>query len=290
VKPAAFAYERPASLQGALRVLADARGEARPLAGGQSLAPMLHMRLVRPAALVDLNRVGELEGVSAAGSATVVGAMTRYTAIERSPLLSERVPLLQQAMRWVGDRQVRNRGTIGGSLAHADPTAEVPLVCLALGATVVLRSVDRSRELPVQALLLGPYTTAIEAGELLTEVRFPAGPASCALSEVGRRHNDFAVAGVAVTGTQRPTGTWTGLRIAVSGIDDQPVLATTAGALLEGTRLQDEAIDAAVSATMQAADPPDDVRASAEYRAHLAEQQLRRVLVRLRDERADLHG
>lgn len=277
MKPAPFAYIRPETIEAALEALAD--GDAQVLAGGQSLAPMLHMRLMRPATVVDINRIDALDRIDARGSCTAIGARTRYSRIENSALVAERLPLLQNIVRYVGDRQIRNRGTIGGSLVQADPVGEMPLACLALDATVVLRSTESTRELPVDDFILGPYTTACEPNELLVEVRFPASPGAYAFFELGRRHNDFAVLALAAAGDPEPGGAWSNLRLALAGADYRPVLVR-----LDASMLDDAAIDAAVEVCLEAADPPDDVRASAAYRRHLIEVHAARVLRELRDE------
>lgn len=277
MKPAPFAYVRPETLDDAVAALAEHAGAARVLAGGQSLVPMLHMRLMQPSAVVDINRLVELDRIAVKGRGVAIGALTRYTTIEASPLVAERLPLLQQVVRRVGDRQIRNRGTIGGSLAQADPVGELPLACLALGATVHARSTTGAREIPIEEFVLGPYTTALEPEELLVEVFFPESPASCRFFELGRRHNDFAVLAVAVAGTRNGAG-WRGLRVALAGADDRPLLVP-----LDDSSLDDDAIDAAVAACLDAVDPPSDVRASAEYRRHLVAVHVARLLRDLRD-------
>jgi len=228
------------------------------LAGGQSLVPMLHMRLMRPSTLVDINGLAELDRIEADGGDVVVGALTRYTALERSPLVESRLPLLQAVVRRIGDRQVRNRGTLGGSLAQADPVGEGPLACLALGATVVARSAAGTREIPMTDFVLGPYTTALEPDELLVEIRFPPAPREFRFFELGRRHNDFAVIALAVAGS----------RVAIAGGDDHPLLVD----------IGDAPVDEAVRMCLEAIDPLDDVRASAEYRRHLIAVHLERLL------------
>jgi len=200
VKPAPFGYHRAASVADAVALLAAYEGSARVIAGGQSLVPMLNMRLLRPDALVDVNGLGELAAVRQAGEVTALGALVRYTAIERSPVIAERLGLLGAVVRHVGDRQVRNRGTIGGSLAHADPTGELPLACLVLGATVRVTGPSGRRDIPVAELYQGSYATVLEPDELLTEVAFPRSPPFFAFSEQCRRHNDFAVMSVAAVG------------------------------------------------------------------------------------------
>lgn len=275
MKPAPFAYLQPQSLEEVLTALAADDG-ARVLAGGQSLVPMLHMRLMRPSAVIDINRLSGLDGIACVEGATTIGALVRYTAIETSPVVSERLPLLQHVVRYVGDRQVRNRGTIGGSLAQADPVGEVALACLALDATVVAQSVRGMREISIKEFLLGPYTTALEPDELLVEVRFPESPTSHAFVEVTRRHNDFAVLAIGVVGSRGAEARWSDLRIALAGAHDHPSLVR-----LPASSLDDEAIATAVDRCLEEIDPPDDVRASAGYRRHLVAVHVRRLLRKL---------
>jgi carbon-monoxide dehydrogenase medium subunit len=290
MKAGAFDYVRPGSVDEALRVLDEHAGGARVLAGGQSLVPMLNMRLMQVSALVDINRIAGLDEVRAEGAVTVLGPLVRYTAIERSPIVAERLPLLPCVARYIGDPQVRNRGTIGGSLAQADPTGEMPLACLALGATIVAASVAGTREIVVDDFLESSYATTLEPEEMITEVRFPAAPDSFAFLERGRRHNDFAVLSVAVLGRSGDGGRWTDLRIALGGVSDRAILATDAARLLEGTALEDEAIAAAAHAALEVVDPPSDVRGSAEYRRHLVPIYVTRALTKLRDDKEGAHA
>jgi carbon-monoxide dehydrogenase medium subunit len=282
VKPGPFGYHRATSVSHAVRLLSAYEGTARVIAGGQSLVPMLSMRLIQPDALIDLNGLTELAGIRTAGAATVLGALVRYTAIEESPLIAERLGLLAQMVRHVGDRQVRNRGTIGGSLAQGDPTGEMPLACLVLGAKVTVTGPEGRRELPVADLYLGSYATVLGPCEVLTEVVFPPAPAHFAFAEQCRRHNDFAVISAAAVADRGPDGQWRGVRVALGGVADQPVLAARAGLVASGSRLSDEVIAAAAQAALEVADPPSDVRASAEYRRHLVPIYVRRVLTELR--------
>jgi aerobic carbon-monoxide dehydrogenase medium subunit len=282
VKPGPLGYHRATSVSHAVQLLSGYEGTARVIAGGQSLVPMLSMRLIQPDALIDVNWLTELAEVRVAGDTTVLGALVRYTTIEQSPLIARRLGLLARMVRHVGDRQVRNRGTIGGSLAQGDPTGEMPLACLALGASVRAVGPIGQRELPVAELYQGSYATVLEPCEVLTEVVFPRAPAHFAFAEQCRRHNDFAVVSVAGVGDRGPDGTWTGIRVALGGVADQPVLAAAAGAIASGTRLTDEVIAGAAQAALEVADPPSDVRASAEYRRHLVPIYVRRVLIELR--------
>jgi aerobic carbon-monoxide dehydrogenase medium subunit len=282
MKAAPFSYVRPDSVQEALRVLDEHAGTARILAGGQSLAPMLQMRLMQLDALVDINRLPGLDEIRAEGAETVFGPLVRYATIERSPVVSERLPLLHHVVHYVGDPQVRNRGTIGGSLAQADPTGEIPVACLALDATIVASSVSGTRRIAIDDFLLGSYATALEPEEMITEVRFPLAPTHYAFLERNRKHNDFAVINVAVVG-RRDGGRWSAVRIALGGVNDRAVLASEAASLLDGTTLEDDAIAEAARLALAAVDPPSDIRASAEYRRHLVPVFVRRALSQLRD-------
>jgi len=279
VKPAPFAYVRPASVADAVRQLSENAGSARVLAGGQSLVPMLHMRLMRPEVLVDINSLGgELGGIEPRGSETVIGALVRYTELETSPVLAERLPLLPRVVRHVGDRQVRNRGTIGGALVQADPTGEIPLACLALGAQVVARSAAGERTIPIEEFFDGSYASALEPEEMLVSVRLPLSPQHCAFFERGRKHNDFALLSMAIVANRDGDGSWRSVRIALGGVNDRPVLASAAAERLEGRAWDVGDVEEAVRLALDVVDPPDDVRASAEYRRHLVPIHLGRLL------------
>ena len=282
MKSADFAYHRPGDIAEAVRCLQDHEGGARILAGGQSLVPMMNMRLWRPEAVVDINGLGGLSDVTAHGDETRIGALVRYTTLEFSPLVAERLPLLKAMAAYVGDRQVRNRGTIGGSLVQGDPTGEMPLGCLVLGGAVRVRGPSGSRIIAMADLYEGAYAATLAPDELLTEVRIPRHPPHFAFRECCRRHNDFCVLSVAATGHVANDGRWSGLRIGLGGVNDTPVLAEASMALLEGSRLDDVDIAAAGEAALGAIDPPDDIRGSAAYRTHLAPLYIARVLHDLR--------
>jgi CO/xanthine dehydrogenase FAD-binding subunit len=282
VKPASFAYHRPTSVAEAVACLGGYAGTARVLAGGQSLVPMLNMRLWRPDALVDINDIDELDDIRIEGNRTVLGTLVRYTTVERSPLVAERLPLLSRITRHIGDRQVRNRGTVGGSLVHGDPTGEMPLACLALDAVVIAAGPAGTRRVPVSGLYTGSYATVLDPDELVIAVEFPPHPQHVAFQEVCRKHNDFAVVSVIAAGDRADDGSWRSLRIALGGVADSPVLAEAAGAALSGTALTDADIDRAAEAALEVIDPPADIRATAEYRAYLVPVYVRRVLSELR--------
>lgn len=283
MKAAPLEYLRPGSVDEAVRMLDGQLGQARVLAGGQSLVPMLHMRLMRPSAVVDVNRLGEeLGGIDARASEVVIGALVRYSELERSPVIAERLPILQDVVRYIGDPQVRNRGTLGGALAQSDPTGEVPLASLALGATIVVRSVRGEREVAAEDFFVGAYANVLVADELIVAVRFPRSPDHCSFFERGRKHNDFATVSVLAMGNRGSDGRWRDVRIALGGVNDRPVLATEAAAALEDQAWDEEAIERAAALALRAVDAPADVRASAEYREHLVGVHVRRVLGDLR--------
>ncbi len=277
-----FIYHKARDVAEAVRYLQDYDGAARVLAGGQSLVPMLNMRLWRPAALIDINALSELAELHVEGAETRVGALVRYATLETSPVIAKRLPLIAAMVRYVGDRQVRNRGTIGGSLVQGDPTGEMPLGCLVLGATVDVVGPEGGRSIPMAEFYEGAYAAALEPEELLTAIRFPRHPSHFAFRECYRRHNDFAVLSVAVTGERDADGHWRAVRIGLGAVNDTPVLATTSMALLEGGALGDDEIAAASDAARDAIDPPSDIRGSAEYRAHLVPLYVARALRAMR--------
>ena len=282
MKSADFAYHRPSDIADAVRYLQDYDGGARVLAGGQSLVPMMNMRLWRPEALIDINALTGLAGVTVHGDETRIGALVRYTTLEFSPIVTERLPLLRAMVAFVGDRQVRNRGTIGGSLVQGDPTGEMPLGCLVLDASVSVLGPSGTRSIAMADLYEGAYAATLAPDELLTEIRFPRHPPHFAFREFCRRHNDFCVLSVAAAGRVSNVGRWSGLRIGLGGVNDTSVLADASMALLEGSRLDDADIAAAGEAARGAIDPPDDIRGSAKYRAHLVPLYVARVLRDLR--------
>jgi len=287
VKPSRFAYHRPSSVADALAILQAHDGRARVLAGGQSLMPMLNMRLWRPAALVDINEIDDLDHVTVDGERTIVGALVRYSTLERSEVLAARLPLLVEMVGHIGDRQVRNRGTVGGAVVQADPTGEVVLACQVLGATVVVQGVSGPRRIPATELYDGSYSTVLAPDEMVSAVEFERAPRHHAFGEICRKHNDFAVVSVAVCGDRAADGTWHDVRIGLGGVADTALRLTEAEVLLNGTRLEDRDIATAAALALEAIDPPSDIRASAEYRRHLTPIQIERVLRDLRS-RADI--
>ena len=281
MKPAPFDYYRPRSVDEALALLAEHAGDAKPLAGGQSLIPAMNFRLATPAVLVDLNGLDELAYIKDADGAVRIGGMTRQRAVERSALISRELPLVAETMPFIAHAAIRNRGTVGGSLAHADPAAELPAVMLALDARFELRGSKGSRSVSAGDFFTGLFSTAVEPGELLTEVAVAKMPkrTGVAFQEVSRRHGDFALVGVAASVTLDDSGTCARARIALLSVGDRPMLAEQAARMLVGLAPSPEAMNAAAEAAATTdIDPSSDIHASARYRRQLARVLTRRVL------------
>jgi aerobic carbon-monoxide dehydrogenase medium subunit len=267
VKPAPFDYVRARTLDEALAAL-DA--DSKILAGGQSLVPMLNMRLVRPARLVDINAVPGLDGVRARPDGGLdIGALTRHSDLLTAPLVKERAPLLAAAAAHVGHRAIRNRGTIGGSVAHADPAAELPAALLALDASAIIAGRGGRRHVALDELFVGALTTTLEADEILIGIEIPdARGAGWGFAEVARRPGDFAIAGVAAVASGA-RGRCEGARLVAFGAHERPVRLRAAEAAIAGAELSRSLGERAAARTATDCQPPDDVHGSAEYRAHL---------------------
>jgi carbon-monoxide dehydrogenase medium subunit len=270
MKPPKFDYHAPSGVDEAIALLGRYGGDAKVLAGGQSLVPLLNFRLSRPAALIDLNRIPSLAYIRAENGDVRFGAMTRQRTIEFSPLVAERVPLLTEATRWVGHLPIRSRGTIGGSLAHADPSAEYPAVLAALEGSVVARGPKGERVVVAGDLFQSYLTTSLGPEEILVEVRLPAMPAGAgyAFEELARRHGDFALVGIAAV-VARDGERCTLARLATSGTGPVPIRLRAAEQILERDGLGDAAIEAASRRASELVDPDSDIHASADYRRHL---------------------
>ena len=280
MKAAAVAYRRVSTLPEALEFLAG-DADARVLSGGQSLLPMLNMRLLRPDILLDIAGLAELRTVREHDGVLSLGALVTYRELERSALIAAKAPLLSQAVRHVGDLQVRNRGTIGGSIAQADPTAELPLACLVLDGRVTVASVRGSRQVNLADFLLGPYETALADDELVTEVQVSTGPGRSAFAEATRRHNDFAIVSASAAGVVAADGRIEQLSAGLGGVADTVVLIPRAAAAVTGQRPDEEVLAAAVEICQTEISPMSDIRASADYRRHLAGEYFRRVVLEL---------
>jgi aerobic carbon-monoxide dehydrogenase medium subunit len=280
VKPAKFDYHAPPTLDEALALLVRYDGDAKVLAGGQSLVPLLNFRLARPAALIDLNRIKSLAYIHEHGGQVRFGAMTRQRAIEFSPIVAQRLPLLREATHWVGHLPIRSRGTIGGSIAHADPSAEYPAVLTALGGEVVVRGPKGERTVAPDALFETYLTTTLAPDEILTEVRLPAMPegAGWAFEEFARRHGDFAIVGVAAA-VWRSGGRITA-RLATAGAGATPRRLRASEEIIERDGLASAAIAGAARRASELVEPDSDIHASADYRRHLVGVLTERALTR----------
>lgn len=290
MKPAPFAYVAPRGLAEALTLVREHGAEGKVLAGGQSLVPLLAMRLARPAVLIDLNRVGQLDYVRG-GPEVRIGAMTRQRAAELSPVVRRRLPLLVEALGYVGHPQIRTRGTIGGTLAHADPSAELPAVFAALDGRVVLRSTRGTRTLGPDEFFLSYLTTALEPDELLVEVRLPAHDrAGWAFVEVARRHGDYALVGVAAV-VEIDDGRIARARLAFTGVGACPVRIGELEQAVAGKPPTDQTLTEAGRIATARLDPETDIHASAEYRREVAgvltERALKLAVDRARNRRRE---
>ena len=295
MKPPPFAYAAPDTVEEAVGLLTEhAEAEPRVLAGGQSLIPLMNFRLAKPGYLVDLRNVAGLSGIRRDGDVLVIGAMTKMAEVERSPEVAVAAPLVTEAVGLVAHAPVRNSGTVGGSLAHADPAAELPAVALALDADLVAAGPGGTRVIPAAEFFTGPYSTALAADEILTEVRLPVWPGGHAFTEFSRVHANFAVVAVAALVELDGDGDGGGDRIrhaalALAGVAPTPVRATAAERALAGAPADAATIRAAADAAATSLSPAGDLHASPETRRGLARTYLRRgielAVARARNER-----
>jgi aerobic carbon-monoxide dehydrogenase medium subunit len=270
MKPASFEYYSPASVAEALALLQQHASDARLLAGGQSLVPMMNFRLVAPAVIVDLNRIPELAYIEDDGDVVRIGAMTRQRTAEFSTIVGEKLPLLREAIKLVGHLPTRSRGTIGGTIAHADPSAEIPMVFQALEGDVVARGPQGERITGAADFFRDALTTSLAPDEMLVEVRWPAMPpgAGYAVEEFSRRHGDFAIAAIAAV-VVRDSTHCTKARLATAGISAHSVRLRAAEEVLEAEGLGESAVARAADIAAGMVEPLADQNASAEFRRHL---------------------
>ena len=282
-----FAYMRPDSLDGVFAALAQYGDDARILAGGQTLMALQNMRLAAADVLVDINRVPDLPDIVEEPGHLLIGALVRYAALAESLLVQQHVPLLADAVPFVAHAAIRNRGTVGGSLALGDPAAEMPACMLALGAEVILSSAAGTRTIPMREFYLGLYETALRPDEVLTAVRVPKRrPGQFhAIDEIVRRRGDFALAGLAVSGVAEK-GAVEAISLALFGVADRPVLATDAADLLIGKALDPAQIETAKDAVIASLDPPDDPITPPAYRRHIGGVLVQRLLGQIREKLA----
>ena len=270
MKPAPFDYVRPDSLGEACRLLAGDE-DARLIAGGQTLVPMLAMRLARPAKLIDILRLPELAGIREEAGAVIVGATTRQAQAERDPVIRASVPMLARVLPWVGHPPTRNRGTVGGSIANADPSAEIPLVAVTLGADIMLATTDGPTSMPADDFFIGPMLTTIGQGECVSAIRFPVWPhrrIGVGFFEISARRSDFAFVAAAAQLALDDEGRCLEVVLGVGGVGDRPLRLEVSS--LVGTELDATSIAAAVNAAAGELDATSDLHASAAYRRRVA--------------------
>lgn len=287
MKAAPFDYVRAGSLAEACALLRAHGDDARLIAGGQSLVPMMAMRLTRPSRLVDINEIAALKFIALEADVARTGACTRQCVIERDAALAARAPLLQQALAWVGHAQTRNRGTVGGSLMHADPAAELPLVAQVLGATLMLRSADGVRAVAAAKFFIGPLTTAAKADECLEEIHWPLWQeprTGSAFTETSRRHGDFAIVAAAAQVALDDDGRCVRASFGIGGGTSTPLAFPQIAHRLAGTRLDEQSIKDAAHAAAAEVEFSSDLHAGADYRRHLAESLAARALRVARDQ------
>ena len=280
MKPTSVKYQRAGGREEAVALLSEHGDEAKLLAGGQSLVPLMSFRLVQPGVLIDLNPASDLDHVGVDNGHVVIGAMARQRTVETSRLVSDNVPLLSEALGHVGHVTIRNRGTIGGSIAHADPAAELPVALLALDGEAVVEGPDGMRTVKGEDLFIGPMTTALEPTELLTSVRIPRSAAGtgAGIAELARRHGDFAIVIAMAAVHLDQNGNCDMARIALGGTEAVPARMSDAESGLLGAEPSDEAIEAAAEAAAGAVDPVDDIHGSGAYRRDMTRVFVRRAL------------
>ena len=280
MKPAPFFYTTPTTVEEAISLLVEHGDEAKLLAGGQSLVPMMNFRLVRPEYLIDLNRLEGLDYISERDGILAVGAMTRQRSLERSDLICQNYPLIAAATAVLGHPATRNRGTVGGSIAHADPAAELPALLLTYGGSVIVQGAGGRRQIPAADFFVTYLTTALEPSDIVVEVQFaqwPTGTGWCFLEE-SRRHGDFAVVGVTALLTLDADGLCSQVAVTLFGVGGVPVRIEAASSLLVGHVPDDGRIAAVAQTVPGQVEPESDTHASADFRRHLSEVLTRRAL------------
>jgi carbon-monoxide dehydrogenase medium subunit len=281
MKPAPFKYYAPTSVSETLSLLNEYGYDAKILAGGQSLIPMMNFRLVQPAVLVDINNIPELAEIQTEGKGLKIGAMVRHSHVERDPLVKERTPLIHETMPQIATIQIRNRGTIGGSISHADPSAELVVVSRALEANFKIQSLEGERIVPAEEFFVGLLMTVMEPTEMLVEISYPPLPSRSgwSLKEVARRPHDFALVGVAVVLTLDKKDRCQDARLVYLSAGDGPITAPETAKMLRGQEVTQALIEeAANKAATDEIDPGSDIHATADFRRHLAEVLTRRAL------------
>ncbi|EGP08223.1 carbon monoxide dehydrogenase medium chain [Bradyrhizobiaceae bacterium SG-6C] len=279
MKPASFDYVRAESIEHAVQTLARADGDGKVIAGGQSLMPMMNFRLVKPSVLVDINRIPGLDRIEQRGSRLALGALVRHRMTAADRLIATQIPVLHHAMKHVAHLTVRNRGTFCGSVCHADPAAEMPMMTLLLNGAIQISSPRGTRVVAAEDFFLSSLMTCLEPDEVVTEIEIDTFPAETGwgFEEFARRHGDYALAAVAVTMTRRD-GVVSAPRIALMGVGEMPMRMSALETMIEGRELTDDLIGEAVAALRDEITPNSDLHGSADYRRHLAGALTRRAL------------
>lgn len=279
MKPARFEYVLPSTVDAAVEALVASNGEGKVLAGGQSLLPLLNFRMARPAVLVDINGIKGLSYIEERGDCIAIGALTRHRELEQSPLIATKLPVMAAAMRHVAHLAIRNRGTIGGSLSHADPAAELPMLSTFYDARISVQGPAGRRTIAAEAFFVDALTNCLEPEEIVVEIQFPVlQHDGWAFEEVARRFGDFALASIAISVRRGPAGL-KDARIAVMGVADTPLRLREAEQELVAMELDERTPDRFSEIVVAKVSPSDDLHASAEYRKHLLTQLSRRALM-----------
>lgn len=280
MKPPKFSYLRPNNLPEALDMLAEYGDDAKIMSGGQSLIPLLNMRLSTPGYIIDIGRVEELKGIREEEDVIVIGGMTRHVDVEKSALVREKCPLLTEGITWVGHNQIRSRGTIGGSIAHADPSAELPCMLTALRGEIVIMSREEEITVSPEEFFLSYLLTSLEPNQLIKEIRFPKikKGSGYAFEEVARRHGDFALVEVAAVVELEADGTIADAKIALGGANSVPFIPEAVEEFLAGKMPDDSIIKEAATLQLDDLDPEGDIHGSKEYRRYLSGVLLERAL------------
>lgn len=278
--PYPFAYQRATSVEEALELLATTE-EAKLLAGGQSLLPVLKLRLAQPGTLIDISEIAALRGAHVDGDSLIIGALTTHHDLATDPLVAEHAPLLARIAHVVGDQQVRNRGTIGGVLAHADPAGDYPAGVLALDATIIARGRDGSREIPVGEFFLGFMTTALDEQELITDIRIPLAAAGIRVNyqKLANPASGYAIVGVAAVVATAADGSISSLKLGLTGVGDVAYRASAVEDVLVGSMPDEDTVKAATAKTVEGIDVLDDLHAPSAYRAKVACNLTRRAIM-----------
>jgi aerobic carbon-monoxide dehydrogenase medium subunit len=283
MKPSSFEYVRPTNLDEALQAISHYGDNGKILAGGQSLVPMMNLRLVRPEVVIDINRIAGLDTVQVDNGELVIGALTRHTTLRESALVATHCPLMHEAYQHVAHKPIRNRGSLGGNISHADPASEMPAVLLASDAFIVVKSVKGERVIKAADFFVGPLQTALAGGEMVIRIRIPTAPAKqgWAFEEESVRKGDFALAAVGVT-LGLDGGICTQVAVAVAGMGDRAVRLSPVEALLKGKKLDDALIEQAAALGKASVSPYQSYHADAEFKRELVEALTRRALASAR--------